>query len=45
MHSIDFKSMLQVLDHDPNTRIQQKVKRWDNQWRSLLNIVVLDVMS
>jgi hypothetical protein len=23
--SIDFKSMLQVLDHDPDTQIQQKV--------------------
>jgi len=23
--SIDFKSMLQVLDHDPDTRIQQEV--------------------
>jgi hypothetical protein len=24
LHSIDFKPMLQVLDHDPYTRIQQK---------------------
>jgi hypothetical protein len=42
--SIDFKSMLQVLDHDPDTQIQQKVNVSTTSRESLLNTVVVDVM-
>jgi hypothetical protein len=45
MHSIDFKSMLQVLDHDPDTQIQEEVDVSTISRESLLDIAGVNVMS